>query len=293
MKTIWLIGFALMVQASLRAQTDSPAIPVLIRCDDIGMSRGVNDAARRVLEAGYPVSMSVMVPCSWFTDAVELLQQYPNVSVGVHLTLNAEWKQYRWGPVAGAGRVPTLVDSLGYFFPSRGALFANNPSLDDIETELRAQIEKAQKAGLKIDYLDYHMGAAMQTPETRAIVEKLAREFNVAISRYYGEKDVPGIYAAPVESKKDTLLLRMRQLQQGNIRLFVHHVGFNTPELAAMEDLNSFGLKQMGAHREAELHALTSAEFLQTIRDTRYRMVNYRILNQEIGRKNMKRPEGW
>lgn len=293
MKKFLLISVAHILSLCLSGQTDNAPIPVLIRCDDLGMSRAVNDGARKVLEAGYPVSMSVMVPCAWFSDAVALLKQYPNVSVGIHLTLNAEWKQYRWGPVAGASMVPTLVDTLGYFFPSRSALFANNPSLADIETELRAQIDKALKAGLKIDYLDYHMGAAMQTAETRAIVEKLAKEYKVAISRYYGEADVPGVYAAPVESKKDTLLLRMNQLQQGAIRLFVHHVGINTPELAAMEDLNTFGLKQMGAHREAEMHALTSPEFLQAIKDKRIRMVNYGMLNREIGPEHMQRPLGW
>ena len=76
-------------------------IPILIRCDDIGMSHSVNMAAKKVLETGMPVSMSVMVPCAWFSEAVDLLQQYPNVSVGIHLTLNAEWNQCRWGPVAG------------------------------------------------------------------------------------------------------------------------------------------------------------------------------------------------
>src|ERR1043166_5562495 len=81
-------------------------IPILIRCDDIGMCHSVNTAAKQVLETGIPVSMSVMVPCPWFTEAVELLKKYPNVSIGIHLTLNSEWKQYRWGPVSGAQTVP-------------------------------------------------------------------------------------------------------------------------------------------------------------------------------------------
>ena len=268
-------------------------IPVLIRVDDIGMCRAVNDAARQVLETGVPVSMSVMVPCSWFADAVELLKQYPHVSVGIHLTLNSEWKQYRWGPVAGVSRVPSLVDPLGHFFPSRAALFDNNPRLDEIETKLRAQIDKALKAGLKIDYLDYHMGAAMQTPDTRAIVEKLAAEYKVAVSRYYGEEDVPGVYSAPIESKQDTLLKRMQELRPGAIRLFVSHVGLNTPEMAAMEDLNTFGLKDMARHREAEMKGLTSEAFLRLIRHPKYRAVNYRMLNEEIGLQKMKRPAGW
>src|SRR6476619_862373 len=131
-------------------------IPVLIRCDDIGMCHAVNVAAKQVLETGIPVSMSVMVPCPWFSEAAEMLKQYKNVAIGIHLTLNSEWKQYRWGPVLGARAVPSLVDSLGNFFPSRSRLFGNNPSLTEIEAELRAQIEKALAAGLKIEYLDYH-----------------------------------------------------------------------------------------------------------------------------------------
>src|SRR6476620_3495947 len=106
-------------------------IPILIRCDDIGMCHSVNMAAEQVLKTGIPVSMSVMVPCPWFAEAVEMLKKYPNVSVGIHLTLNSEWKQYRWGPVAGAQAVPSLVDSFGNFFPSRAALFGNNPKLSE------------------------------------------------------------------------------------------------------------------------------------------------------------------
>jgi predicted glycoside hydrolase/deacetylase ChbG (UPF0249 family) len=190
-------------------QNAARKIPVLIRCDDIGMCHSVNLAAKQVLETGIPVSMSVMVPCSWFVEAVEILKKYPHVSVGIHLTLNAEWKQYRWGPVAGAQAVPTLVDSLGYFFPSRGALFGNNPKLSEIEMELRAQIEKALHAGLKIDYLDYHMGAAMQTPETRAIVEKLAAEYKLGISRYYDEVNIEGWYFTPVADKLDSITAKL------------------------------------------------------------------------------------
>lgn len=274
---------------SLKAQTEK--IPLLFRLDDIGMCHSVNMAAKEVLETRMPVSMSVMVPCPWFTEAVEILKQYPHVSVGIHLTLNSEWKNYRWGPVAGVTMVPSLVDSLGHFFPSRSKLFANNPRLDEIETELRAQIEKALKAGLKLDYLDYHMGAAMQTLETRAIVEKLAAEYNLAISRYYDEVDVEGGYAAPVANKLDTLLKKVTYLQPGGTKLFVVHIGLDEPEMSAMEDLNPSGPKDMSRHRQAELRALLAPSFQQMINSERFRMVNYRMLNEEKGLKNMKRPK--
>lgn len=276
------------------SQKDKPAekIPLLFRLDDIGMCHAVNMAAKEVLETGMTVSMSVMVPCPWFNEAVELLKKYSNVSVGIHLTLNSEWKQYRWGPVTGVHQVPSLVDSLGYFFPSRSKLFGNNPQLSEIETELRAQIEKAIKAGLKIDYLDYHMGAAVQTPETRAIVEKLAAEYKVGISRYYDEVEVLGGYAAPYTNKLDTLTTKLKAVQPGGTKLFVVHIGLDIPEMSAMEDLNTFGPKDMSKHREAELRALLSPSFQQLIHDAKYRLVNYRMMNDEKGLNTMKRPSG-
>lgn len=289
MRKLLLLFISVISLLPVKAQTEK--IPLLFRLDDIGMCHSVNRAAKEVLETRMPVSMSVMVPCPWFTEAVEILKQYPHVSVGIHLTLNAEWKNYRWGPVAGVTMVPSLVDSLGHFFPSRSKLFANNPKLEEIETELRAQIEKALKAGLKLDYLDYHMGAAMQTLETRAIVEKLAAEYNLAISRYYDEVDVEGGYAAPVDNKLDTLMKKVTNLQPGGTKLFVVHIGLDEPEMAAMEDLNPSGPKDMSKHRQAELRALLSLPFQELIYNDRYRIVNYRMLNEEKGLQSMRRPK--
>jgi hypothetical protein len=189
-------------------------VDVLIRCDDAGMCHAVNMAIRDVAATGLPVSVSVMFPCPWYQEAVEILGTYRNVSVGVHLTLNAEWKNYRWGPVAGRCAVPSLVDSEGFFFPSRALLFAHVPDTADVERELRAQISRALRSGLKIDYLDYHMSTAVSTPPMRRIVEKLAHEYGLGISRYFGEEDAEGWYAVPPEAKKDTLLRVAGRLEE-------------------------------------------------------------------------------
>ena len=273
------------------AQTNQTGkIPVLIRCDDIGMCHAVNEAAKKILETGMPVSMSVMVPCPWFSEAAELLKKYPNASVGIHLVLNSEWRLYRWGPVTGAKAVPSLVDSAGLFFPTRAALFANGPKLPEIETELRAQIDKALKAGLKIDYVDYHMGTAVSTPETRAIVEKLANEYKFAISRYYNEDEILGWYSTDPANKLDSMLVNLRKVEPGNTKLMVCHIGLEGPEMNAMEDVNPNGPKEMSKHRNAELNALTSPEFQKLIHDTKYRLINYGMLKHEKGLNAMRRP---
>ncbi len=269
---------------------DSTAPVVLIRCDDLGMCHTVNMAARQVLETGFPVSFSVMFACPWYQEAIDLLKRYPQASVGIHLTLNAEWKNYRWGPVSGRSAVPSLVDSVGYFFPSRAAFFANKPKLEEIERELRAQIERALHSGVRIDYVDYHMGTAVDRPELRALVEKLAKQYGLGISRYFGETDVVGVYSAPIASKIDTLLLRTNSLPHSAINLMVFHIGLQTPEMDALEDMNSFGLREMSKHREAELKSLTSARFRELIQAKHIRLTSYHEVIEEAGLSAMKRP---
>jgi len=269
---------------------DGDEAVVLIRCDDIGMCHTVNVAAQKVLATGIPVSFSVMFACPWYQEAVDLLKQHPEVSVGVHLTLNAEWKNYRWGPVSGAGSVPSLVDSVGFFFPSRATFFANQPRIEEIETELRAQIQRAIHSGLRIDYVDYHMGTAVDKPEVRALVEALAKEYRLGISRYFGEMDVEGVYSAPVGSKIDTLLARTNSVGQAAVNLMVFHIGLQTPEMNALEDMNSFGLREMSKHRESELNSLTSPRFLKLVQEKHIRLTTYRELIGQTGLAGMKRP---
>jgi hypothetical protein len=254
------------------------------------MCHTVNMAAQKVFDTGLPVSVSVMFACPWYQEAVELIKNYPQVSVGVHLTLNAEWKNYRWGPICGRMGVPSLVDSLGYFFPSRALFFAHQPKIEQIEMELRAQIERALHSGLHIDYVDYHMGTVVDRPELRALLESLAREYGLAISRYFGEVDVEGVYQAPIASKLDTLLARTKQIGNGPIHLMVFHVGLQSPEMDALIDLNTFGPRDMSKHRQSELTALTSPEFRELLVNKHARMTTYHELIRDKGLNAMKRP---
>ena len=263
---------------------------MLIRCDDAGMCHAVNTAIREVLGTGMPVSVSVMFACPWYQEVVEILKGCRNASVGVHLTLNAEWKNYRWGPVSGRSAVPSLVDSEGLFFPSRAAFLAHRPDTADVERELRAQIERALRTGLKIDYVDYHMSAAVSTPELRRIVERLAREYRLGISRYFQEEDLQGWYAVPAEAKKDTLLRLSGAPGGGPLRLLVFHVGLETPEMDALVDANPFGPTGMSAHRQAELRALTSSEFRGLLNSRGVRLVTYADVIREFGLERMRAP---
>ena len=290
MKTLVLtfILFTSLIIAQTPAQKT-----LLIRSDDFGMCHSVNLAIEELLESGIPVSVSIMFPCAWYNEAIEILKKHPEAAVGVHLTLNSEWKNYRWAPIMGKQLVPSLVDSTGFFFPSRSKLNANKPNLGEMELELRAQIERALSSGIRIDYMDYHMGAAVDKPEYRAIVEKLAAEYKLGISRYFGEEDVESMYAVDINDKATYLVnLVSNGLRADTVNLLVTHVGIDNDELGSMEDLNVGGLKQMSKHREAELRALLSREFNNIYKQGNVKFITYRDLIQSVGLENMKSPVG-
>lgn len=286
----YFIVLVFMVTAAGLSQTEKNSKSLLIRCDDLGMSHSVNMAFKELMESGLKFSASVMFPCAWYQEAVDILKANPQITIGIHLTLNAEWKNYRWGPISGKDKVPSLVDKDGYFFPSRAAFFANNPKPEEIEIELRAQIERAINSGLKISYVDYHMGTAVEKPEHRAIVEKLAKEYGLAISRYFGEVDVESMYAVDIDKKRDYLLNLINNLESEKINLLVCHIGKDFPELQAMIDMNSFGLAEMSKHREAELNALILSTQQNIFEKNSINLINYIDLINQMGLGNMKSP---
>jgi predicted glycoside hydrolase/deacetylase ChbG (UPF0249 family) len=288
---VFIFCFFLSTFAWSQTETTTNSPRMLIRCDDFGMCHAVNMAIKQVIEAKIPLSTSVMFACPWYQEAVEILREHPEVSVGVHLTLNAEWKNYRWGPVLGRSKVSSLVDSEGFFFPSRAKLFANHPKTSEVEKELRAQIERALNTGLRIDYLDYHMGAAVQTEELRRVVEKLARHYKLGIAQYFGEAYSSATYNAALANKTDSLVAHMSKLDSVRVNLQVVHVGLDTPEMSALLDLNAFGLADMSKNREAELRALLSPAFREAVQKHNIKLITYRDLIAATGLTKMQRPQ--
>jgi chitin disaccharide deacetylase len=263
---------------------------ILIRCDDIGMNHTVNVAVKELLETGLPINCSVMFPCGWYPEAIEILKGYDNVSIGVHLVLNSEWQEYKWGPVAGQKTVPSLVDSNGFFFPTQTLFKDNNPDLKEVEVELRAQIERAVNSGIKIAYMDYHMGTAASTPEYQDLLLKFSREYSIGISRFFGESDMKSVYSVDYRHKTDSLASFIQNLPDEGTFLLVCHIGKTTPEMNVLTDTHPWGLKEMSRHRQAELDALKSSEFRSALKMKKINMITYDQLLKKKGLKQLKNP---
>jgi len=151
---------------------------LIVHADDVGMCHGVNVATVEAMTKGWVSSASIMVPCPWFPEAVELARANPKLDFGLHLTLNSKWRYYKWGPVTPRDQVRSLVDGEGFlrrsYIETLGFAAA-----EDVEKEIRAQVQRALEFGLHPTHLDSHMGTLFMSYDYFNAYRKVAHEFKI------------------------------------------------------------------------------------------------------------------
>jgi predicted glycoside hydrolase/deacetylase ChbG (UPF0249 family) len=161
---------------------------LILTCDDLGFCHAANVGVYQALRDGMGTSASLMVPCPWARGAAA---GYRGEDVGVHLTVNAEFDLYRWGPITHA---PSLLDGDGGF-PRTVEDVWDHADLDEVRRECRAQIERAILWGFDVSHLDAHMGTMQIKSEFFDVYLDLAVEFKLPL-RLSG-RDTEGLIGFP------------------------------------------------------------------------------------------------
>jgi predicted glycoside hydrolase/deacetylase ChbG (UPF0249 family) len=136
---------------------------LILHIDDVGMSYDQNAGTIEVLEKGAAKSCGVMMPCPWVPGFLHYLKTHPDVDAGLHLTLTSEWQDYRWHPLSGKPAVPGLVDKEGAMWPSLEDV-VKHATADEVDKEIRAQLQRALDAGFTPTHMDSHMGVLFASP---------------------------------------------------------------------------------------------------------------------------------
>src|SRR5262245_39333828 len=125
---------------------------LIVNADDFGLTDGVNRAVVDGHRNGIVTSTTLMANGSAFESAVEIALHELRLGVGVHLNL------VEGRPIAPPNSIGTLVDRMGRLAHRPASLAARvatgRVSLDDVERELRAQIERVLVTGLRPTHLD-------------------------------------------------------------------------------------------------------------------------------------------
>lgn len=277
------LALLLLLPLSL-VQTPPAGIRLIVKGDDMAAAHGINVATLDAYKRGVLTTTNVIVPGPWFLEAAKLLRENPGLDAGVHLALTSEWENVKWRPLTHA---PSLVDPDGYFFPMVQPRpgFPPNTSikesawkLDEIERELRAQLDAAKKHIPQITYTWSHMGFTSVAPEVRDLVARLTKEYGLvqpldlgvqSIGRVYESKD-----SGPV--KADKLAARLETLGPG-LWLHIDHAATNDAEMQAIGHL---GYEWVAADRSAVLEAWTSPKVREVITRRGIVLTSYRDLKK-------------
>jgi predicted glycoside hydrolase/deacetylase ChbG (UPF0249 family) len=267
---------------------------LILHADDLGVAHSVDAASLDAIDKGVISSASIMMPTPWVAEVAAYARAHPNADLGLHLTLTSEWDTYRWGSIAPADKVASLLDSSGTF-PRDAGIVATNAKPAEVERELRAQIERALAMGIRPTHLDSHMFSLYNTPELTATYVKVAREYHLLFLATRGDPNVPiqpplsnqdvlldDLITAgadiPADQWKAWYLGKIANLKPGLTEILVH-LGSDDSELrAVMVNHDGWG----SAWRQRDHDVLSSPEFKKALKDNNVILVTWRQLQKLV-----------
>jgi predicted glycoside hydrolase/deacetylase ChbG (UPF0249 family) len=239
---------------------------LIVTCDDLGSCHAANSGTYAALRDGLATSASLMLPAPWAREAAA---RYRGEDVGVHLTLNAEWDLYRWGPITYA---PSLLDGDGGF-PRTVHEVWDHADLDETRRECRTQIERAILWGFDVSHLDSHLAVLQPRPEFFDVYLDLAVDFGLPLRLLGAETERSiGFPFRRLAAEEGVLfpdhVVSMRGPSRASFERAIHalepgitelilHPAIDTPELRA--------LAPDWAHRVDDHHALVADDELQRL----------------------------
>jgi predicted glycoside hydrolase/deacetylase ChbG (UPF0249 family) len=287
MNTKSFLTLALMVGTALfSCAQPSDAPRLIVRGDDMGYSHSGNEALIRCSREGIQTSIEVIVPSPWFPEAVRLLEENPDIDVGIHLALTSEWDNVKWRPVSCS---PNLTDEDGYLYPfiwpnknyPGRALLENKWTIEDIEREFRAQIELALKKIPRISHVSAHMGCTNINDEVKALVKRLTKEYNIDVD--FAAAGVTGVrFEGPHTTsaeKKESCIKMLQKLERGKTYLFVEHPGLDNEELRAISHI---GYEDVAADRQGVTDMWTDPDVKAFIQELGIKLISYADVRAEV-----------
>ena len=263
---------------------------LIVNCDDFGIHEAVNAGVVESMENGIASSCSLMVPCPAAANAMRLLRERPHIPFGIHLSLIRDTPEYRWGPAAAKADVPSLLDPYtGEFFvdtPAQRTALLAAAKLNEVERELRAQIDAVIDVGLAPTHLDWHCLADGGRADILDLTMALAQEYALAArvwlddgrrkARQQGKPVVDNAfldsYSVSLDDRAATYARLLRDLPPGLNEWAVHPAHGNEQRRS---------IESPGWHvRQSDYAFLTSRHAREILGRERITVIDYRPLQQ-------------
>jgi predicted glycoside hydrolase/deacetylase ChbG (UPF0249 family) len=264
---------------------------LIIHADDLAVAHSEDAASFAALDQHAVTSASIMVPCPWLTEVATYAKAHPDADLGLHLTLTSEWETYRWGPVASRDEVQSLIDPSGNLWPDTEPAVAHLKA-EEVERELRAQVERALAVGIHPTHLDSHMGALFARPDLFAVYLKVARDYKLpflALRSMDAQKDLRSLLSDK-DILLDSVIIANPAVRSANWKTFylnaIHnlkpglteiivHLAHDDAELQAVTvNHPDYG----AAWRQRDYDTVTSPEFRKALEDNHIVLIHWKDL---------------
>ncbi|MDQ2753841.1 MAG: polysaccharide deacetylase family protein [Bacteroidota bacterium] len=293
------VAFIATAQTTLQEKLGYPknAKLLIIHADDWGVSHSENAASMYAMEHGAISSGSIMVPCPWFPEIAAYANAHPKADLGLHLTLTSEWKYLKWKPVASSETVPHLTDANGFLFPGVDSVLIKG-NKEEVEIELRAQIERARQFGIDFTHFDSHMGTLYAKDDYLKVLMKLGREYKVPVmlnnlilalnhENEMTAKDIviDSIYienTPDYKSGTDAFYTRILNTIKPGVHEIILHAAYDDSEMKAVTiDHPDYGAEW----RQKDFNFFTSAKCKQLLQQNGIQVITWREIRDKIIRQ--------
>ena len=269
---------------------------LIVHADDLGMAHSINRASIKGLETGLVSSASIMIPCPWLPEIADYAKKHPEADLGLHLTLTSEWSLFRWGPILARERVPSLLDSNGYFYLTESEAAAHI-DVKDAEAEIRAQIARAKLLGIQPTHLDSHMGTLYQTQALFETLFRVAHDNKLLIrvsKEWFTEAPFLPSLLGPDDIVMNTIISiepnvtaegwskfyadAIKNLQPGITEMIVH-LAYDDEEMRGV----TFDHPNWGSEwRQRDFDFVTSEGFRKLLQENNVKLVTWREISQRL-----------
>ena len=256
---------------------------LIVRGDDMGFSHSGNLALIKSYREGIETSIEVIAPSPWFPEAVKLLAQNPRVDVGLHFAITSEWDNVKWRPLTDCS---SLKNADGFFYPMLHknknypgqSVMDQAFSLEDIEKELRAQIVLATKYIPRISHISGHMFSTTFTPEVKALVERISKEYNIPTANMVSVTNLRiDFNGKSTEERIAGFIAMLDSMKDGKTYVFVEHPGLDDAELRSISHI---GYTDVAQGRQDVTNIFTSEKVKEAIIKKGVKLVSYKdVLN--------------
>ena len=276
---------------------------VIVNADDFGLSKGINEGIIKAHREGILTSATLMVNMPGFANAIEEAAKYPSLGVGIHLNV------IRGKPVLPPEDIPSLVNKKGFFwgnvFLVIQRVWARKIKINEIIWEFRAQIEKAQQAGLALTHADSEKHFHCFYPVLQKLLPML-KDCGLPRIRYINQicsLKSPKMFVlswvvnwawrrcrsqaqqlkfrltdnffglcTTGRMSRSNLIAILKNLPPGTSEIMVHP-GYITPEeMAVTKETGDYRLWQ---EREMELEALLDPELPKILKSNKIELINF------------------